>query len=450
MNLFCSKSRLISPRFTSNLTRAIGKNWLNLKDVEPMDKRIKKGQEFISQYVDANDIEKAEGITYLTKHLSVDFEKMNDAIKVYQRNPNIQSSKDVYISSRPEYMKLFQSLANVPEGIQFLCNFRADLIKLLKTQAQTSPGELSHLIRMDLVLKDMLTNWFSLSNLSLQRVTWDSSASLIQKLVSKEAVHPAKGLIDVKRRMGDNRRCFIFVHSAMPDEPLIVVYVALMNKIADNVQEIVKGMDLVEKNELTTANYYSISSLQDGLKGIDLGNLLIKSVVRELQKEAPKVRLHSTISPIPGFRNWLLRCLHGNSNFEILDQKSIILLKGANFETSDLSKLSKELIILIESNSLDVYEQFKDFLMHSCARYICDARTLSSNFPINPVAHFHLHNGAQVYRLNWRGNTNSRGIEQSCGLMVNYFYDIEKVQENSAKYINNKTVHISDKVRNLL
>uniref|UniRef100_A0A0N4ZPB1 Malonyl-CoA decarboxylase, mitochondrial n=1 Tax=Parastrongyloides trichosuri TaxID=131310 RepID=A0A0N4ZPB1_PARTI len=443
--------RLLSS--SNNIIQEISREWLNLEEEVSMDKKIRKGKKFISAYVHSNDIEKVDGIKFLAEKMSVNNENLNYAIKNYQRTINAQTSRDIYIASTPEYVQLFQAISNVPEGIKFLCNLRADVHKIIKVKSKESSGDLSNLLKMDFILKEKLTNWFSLSNLSLQRITWDSPASLLQKLASKEAVHPVKGLLDIERRVSSNRRCFIFTHSAMPNEPLIVVYVALMKRIADNVQEIVNGLeDFNDKNEKdkTTAIYYSISSLQAGLKGIDLGNLLIKSVVRELEKELPNIFDHSTLSPIPGFRNWLLRCIHGNSNFDLFDEKACKILEGLGFDISNINEVKKILKQEIESDSIDRYERLKKFFMYSCARYLYNAKSLKHNYALNPVTHFHLSNGAKIYRINWRGNISGRGIQQSLGIMVNYFYDTSKVHETSTKYLNDKEILISDDIKELL
>uniref|UniRef100_A0A0K0ERD1 Malonyl-CoA decarboxylase n=1 Tax=Strongyloides stercoralis TaxID=6248 RepID=A0A0K0ERD1_STRER len=435
------------------IIQVISNEWLNLNEQLSMDKKINKGKSFVLAYNNSNDSDKIDGLKFLTQKMSPNNDALNNAIKNYQRSSNVHTIRDVYVASTPEYSKLFNAIYNISDGVKFLCNLRTDINRMIKVISKQSNGEIANLVRLDSFLKEKLTNIFSLSNLSLQRITWNSPASLLQKISSKEAVHPVKGLLDIERRVSSNRRCFVFTHSAMPNEPLIVVYVALMKKIADNIQEIVnctEDYNNKNENDKTTAIYYSISSLQPGLKGIDLGNLLIKSVVRELEKELPNIVEHSTLSPIPGFRNWLLRCIHGNSNFELFDEKTCNILKEIGFDLSDMDEVKKIIYREIESDSIEEYEKLKTFFMHACARYLCHAKELKNNFVLNPVTHFHLSNGAKIYRINWKGNTSGRGIQQSLGIMVNYFYDTSKVQQTSSKYLNEKEILISDDIKGLL
>ncbi|CEF61762.1 Malonyl-CoA decarboxylase, mitochondrial [Strongyloides ratti] len=438
---------------SNTLIQVISNEWLNLNEELSIDKKINKGKIFISAYNESKDYDKIEGLKFLVQKMSTNHELLNNAIKNYQRISNVNTIRDIYIASTPEYAKLFHAISNLSEGVRFLCELRADIHRMIKIMSKQSSGELAGLVRLDNFLKEKLISIFSLSNLSLQRITWNSPASLLQKITSKEAVHPVKGLLDIERRVSSNRRCFIFTHSAMPNEPLIVVYVALMKKIANNIKEIVNDVeDYIDKNEndKTTAIYYSISSLQPGLKGIDLGNLLIKSVVNELEKELPNIVEHSTLSPIPGFRHWLIRCIHGNSNFELFDIKSCNILKEIGFDLSNINEVKKIIYEEIESDSVERYEKLKKFFMYTCARYLCHAKELKNNFALNPVAHFHLSNGAKIYRINWKGNTSGRGIQQSLGMMVNYFYDTSKVHQTSSKYLNEKEILISDDIKGLL
>uniref|UniRef100_A0A0N5C1L7 Malonyl-CoA decarboxylase n=1 Tax=Strongyloides papillosus TaxID=174720 RepID=A0A0N5C1L7_STREA len=445
----------LSPLSSSSnpIIQVISNEWLNLDKELSMDKKISKGKSFMLAYNNSEDFDKVEGLKFLTQNMSSNNEKLNNAIKNYQRICNVHTIKDIYVASIPEYGKLFHAISNISDGVKFICNLRNDINRMIKIMSKQSGGDLSNLVRLDSFLKEKLINIFSLSNLSLQRVTWNSPASLLQKISSNEAVHPIKGLLDIERRVSSNRRCYIFSHSAMPNEPLIVVYVALMKKIANNIQEIVNGIeDYNDKNEndKRTAIYYSISSLQPGLKGIDLGNLLIKSVVKELEKELPNIVEHCTLSPIPGFRNWLLRSIHGNSNFELFDDKAYKILQEIGFDLSDMENVKKVIHEEIESDSIERYEKLKKFFMYACVKYLYYGKELKNNFALNPVAHFHLSNGAKIYRINWKGNTSGRGIQQSLGMMVNYFYDTSKVHQTSSKYLNEKEILISDDIKKLL
>lgn len=251
------------------------------------------------KYLDKGDREKF--ISFLASDCSVDHSLLKSAISKYERNSHAFPS--VRDAATPVYSKIFQSIGNLDSGVKFVCDFRGDVLSFLKTDT-AKQGDLLSLRRLESSLRELLTLWFCLSNLKLTRLTWETPADILQKVAKNEAVHPVQGLIDMQRRLGPGRRCFIFLHPSMPREPLVIVYVALTEAISDNVQKIMKEEDLSLEDEkkANTAIYYSITSTQPGLRGIDLGNLLIKKVAAELMKENPKIVNHSTLSPIPGFR----------------------------------------------------------------------------------------------------------------------------------------------------
>uniref|UniRef100_A0A914EB94 Malonyl-CoA decarboxylase n=2 Tax=Acrobeloides nanus TaxID=290746 RepID=A0A914EB94_9BILA len=386
--------------------------------------------------------ERSEVISFLSKDYAVDHEKIKNAITKYEKNQ--QAFPDLTIATKPHYYDLLKSIGNLSNGVKFVCDFRADLLQEIKSKSE----DLLPLRRLDNTAKDLLTLWFCNSNLRLERLTWKSPADILQKVAQKEAVHPVHGLIDMQRRVGPCRRCFVFMHESMPREPLVIVHVALMDKIADNLQDIIKRVQISAEDEeqANTAIYYSISSTQQGLSGIDLGNMLIKNVVLELQKETPQIHQHSTLSPIPGFRSWLIRVLKGHSEFgEVIDDKTIQLAQTETNITNS-NDLKNLLLNEIESNNVP---NFQNLTLHLCAKYLHQAKN-ASGYALNPVANFHLRNGAQMYRLNWGCDLSARGIQKSLGIMVNYKYNLEKVPTNSARYINGKYIDAHEQVINLL
>uniref|UniRef100_F1L6U8 Malonyl-CoA decarboxylase n=1 Tax=Ascaris suum TaxID=6253 RepID=F1L6U8_ASCSU len=381
----------------------------------------------------------------------VDHDALKLAIDAYRKDPS--TYRDLNIASRTRYFRFLQAIGNVECGVKSICDLRADVLDFLSSSDLT-PFEMNTMRTLEKELRELLTLWFCLSNLQLFRLTWQSPADIVEKVAHSDTVHPVQDLSDMRRRVGAHRRCFLFMHEAMPREPLVVVHVALMNKIADSIQDIIE-VDRLDSCESTndTAIYYSISSTQPGLRGIDLGNLLIKRVVSELQQTAPQINIHSTLSPLPQFRSWLLNSLNEPSTSEkLFDERLIKLCMDCKVFGDEKITEQMRLFLLqqIRKNDFQRYDEIKPVILHLAARYLCEAKQPSSGRAIDPVANFHLRNGAEIYRLNWRGNTSVRGMRSSLGLMVNYRYQMERVSENSAQYVNNKYVAINDRVKSIL
>uniref|UniRef100_A0A915B0S9 Malonyl-CoA decarboxylase n=1 Tax=Parascaris univalens TaxID=6257 RepID=A0A915B0S9_PARUN len=382
----------------------------------------------------------------------VDHDALKLAIDAYRKDHS--TYRDLNIASRTRYFRFLQAIGNVEYGVKCICDIRADVLDFLSTSDLTRL-EMNAMQKLEKELRELLTLWFCLSNLQLFRLTWQSPADIVEKVAQSDIVHPVKDLLDMRRRVGAHRRCFLFMHEAMPREPLVVIHVALMNKIADSIQDIIE-VDRLDSCESIndTAIYYSISSTQPGLRGIDLGNLLIKRVVSELQQTAPQISIHSTLSPLPHFRSWLLNGLNDPSTAEKLFDERLIKLLLMDCKGFDNGKMIEDmrlsLLQQIQKNDFQRYDEIKPVILHLAARYLCEAKQPSSGRAIDPVANFHLRNGAEIYRLNWRGNTSVRGMRSSLGLMVNYRYQMEHVSENSAQYVNNKYIAVNDRVKSIL
>lgn len=353
---------------------------------------------------------------------------------------------EVRTSATASYVNLIKSIGNLPGGVMQVCEMRANILALLKRE--TDKTTTSYLRHIELATREVLTSWFSLGNLKLERLTWSSPGDILQKVAEYEAVHPVRGLSDFRKRLGPLRRCFYFSHEALPRNPLVMVHVALVDEIADSVQEITKrGAPTGKEEDQTTAIYYSITSTQPGLSGIDLGNMLIKKVATKLQKDVPSVTTHSTLSPIPGFRPWLIRNLKGNSEYpSIMNEKVVNWI--SDISEREINEVeATETLLKVISNEKTKKEQLnaiQHILMYACAHYLCNAKR--NGMALNSVANFHIRNGAELYRLNWNGDTSHRGINNSFGIMVNYRYDLEKVHENSAAYTEHKKMAINQKV----
>ena len=290
--------------------------------------------------------------------------------------------------------RILQRFSAHPEGIRFLVDLRAEMQSHLKGDKR--------LLALDVEMEYMFSTWFDVGFLELRRISWDSPASLVEKLIKYEAVHDIRSWADVKNRLDGDRRCYGFFHPRLPEEPLIFVEVALMNEIAASItpllDEEAAPVDIAKAN---TAIFYSISNTQNGLRGVSFGDSLIKRVVETLHQEFPKLKVFVTLSPIPGLRAWLNK----NAPAELLKSWD-------NLE--QLTEAAPE----------------RKALLGWAARYL--GKEMQGGKPLDPVARFHLGNGARVERLNWAGDPSNKGIKQSYGLMVNYLYDLKRLEKHRA------------------
>ncbi|ELW62949.1 Malonyl-CoA decarboxylase, mitochondrial [Tupaia chinensis] len=307
---------------------------------------------------------------------------------------------------------------------------------------------------MNGVLKSMLSEWFSSGFLNLERVTWHSPCEVLQKVSESEAVHPVKSWMDMKRRVGPYRRCYFFSHCSTPGEPLVVLHVALTGDIPSSIQAIVKEAppsETEEKTQIAAAIFYSISLTQQGLQGVELGTFLIKRVVKELQREFPHLGAFSSLSPIPGFTKWLLGLLNSQAKER---GRSELFTDSECKEISEVTggPVNETLKAFLSSNewvsSERLVRALQAPLMRLCAWYLYGEK--HRGYALNPVANFHLQNGAVLWRINWMADTSSRGLAGSCGLMVNYRYYLEETGPNSTAYLGSKHIKASEQVLSLV
>ena len=315
--------------------------------------------------------------------------------------------------------RLLQRFSAFPEGIRFLVDLRADMLPHLKADKR--------LQALDVEMEYMFSTWFDVGFLDLRRISWDSPASLIEKLIKYEAVHDIKGWADVKNRLDSDRRCYGFFHPRLPEDPLIFVEVALMGEIASCITPLLdESADAADLSKATTAIFYSISNTQAGLRGVSFGDSLIKRVVETLKDEFPKLKTFATLSPIPGFRDWLAK--NAATMLEKLDEKSLAALGR---EIGCEPPLQGHFLGALE-NPLTLKENSKvrHVLLRSAASYLGQA--MDHGLPVDAVARFHLGNGARVERLNFAGDPSTKGLKQSYGLMVNYLYDLKRLDKHRA------------------
>ncbi|KUF77196.1 Malonyl-CoA decarboxylase [Phytophthora nicotianae] len=333
-----------------------------------------------------------------------------------------------------------QILSQRENGMLFLVHMRADLLQVLRKSATHS--ELPALRSLDASLKHFLASWFSVGFLKLQRVTYEHSpGQLLEKIIRYEAVHPVGTIAELKRRLGNGRRCFAFFHPSIPDEPLVFVHVALMHEIASSMQSIRDETEqLSEDSQAYAAIFYSISSTQKGLAGVDLGNFLIKEVAKALKTEHPHLKTFATLSPLPQFMLWLETQRYKTDESLVspleLDALIDVLEERGNAIQSDATPVS----IVLDTLSIDKWikdpelvTSLKPIMLKLGARYIYHEKKRGK--ALDPVANFHVRNGAIFERINWQADLSKKGLAQSAGMMINYKYDLAHVEANNENYL---------------
>ncbi|WP_419897982.1 malonyl-CoA decarboxylase [Roseomonas sp. USHLN139] len=326
----------------------------------------------------------------------------------------------------PPRLRLLTQLTTIPDGVKFLVDLRADLLRGM--------GRDPMLQALDADLRGLLASWFDLGFLELRRIDWQSPAALLEKLVGYEAVHRIRTWRDLKNRLDSDRRCYAFFHPRMPEEPLIFVEVALVQGLSGSVQTLLdERAPVQDPRAADTAIFYSINNCQRGLDGISFGNFLIKRVVALLSEELPKLKTFSTLSPIPGFRRWLEEALI-ESDPKLLTEEENKLLT----EASGLADGAAALRALL-ANRRPLAESWcakaEPVLTRLCARYLVLETGRGGRRARDPVGHFHLSNGARVERICWRGDISEKGIRESLGFMVNYLYDPAKIEDYHEAYV---------------
>ncbi|HUW38009.1 MAG TPA: malonyl-CoA decarboxylase [Rhodocyclaceae bacterium] len=318
---------------------------------------------------------------------------------------------------RSPRLRILTQFTALPQGVKVLVDLRADLLRYLDHHPE--------LLALDRELEARLTDWFDVGFLELARITWNSPAALLEKLIQYEAVHEIRSWDDMRNRLDSDRRCYAFFHPRMPKEPLIFVEVALTDHLAGSVQALLdEAAPVFDAKRADTAIFYSISSTQPGLRGVSFGNFLLKRVIEDLRRDFPRLKTFATLSPLPQFSAWVKRTPEALAGVE-LDAKAL-----AAGEWRHDAKLARRL---------------REPLSRLAARYLLEAR--QGDRPHDPVARFHLGNGARVERVNWLADSSQRGLRQSFGLMVNYLYDPDAIENNVEAFVADGAVAASATVR---
>ena len=400
-------------------------------------------------YMALNETGRERFLNVMVSEFGVDQDKVDSAIEDVRSAKDSSSREKAERALRsvlePPRLKLLTQFNALPEGVKFLVDMRADLLDLSRREPALKPLEAD--------LKGLLKTWFDVDFLELRQISWaDSSASVLEKLIAYEAVHAIESWDDLKNRLDSDRRCFAYFHPRMPDEPLIFVEVALVDGLADNVQDLLdENAPVIDPASADTAIFYSISNAQRGLAGISFGNFLIKRVANSLSAEFEGLKTFATLSPVPGFKAWLMKQLVNDDRSALLQSEiqALDILHGATGVPADKLIEVLDRPDWVSDPAIDA--ALHGVLMRFCAEYLLQAKRPDGDHrALDPVAHFHLSNGARMERLNWLGDRSSKGLELSAGIMINYRYKLSEVEANHEAYTSTGKRTASSAIRSLL
>jgi malonyl-CoA decarboxylase len=361
-------------------------------------------------------------------------DQLRAAAEAYLAEPTPEHSTQLAQAAEPTRQELLRRMNMAQGGTAALVAMRKDLLAHLRGEPGLKP--------LDADLLHLLGSWFNRGFLELRRIDWQTPAAVLEKLIVYEAVHEIKGWDDLRRRLAPDRRCFGFFHPALSGEPLIFVEVALTTGLASSVQPLLarngdEGAERERERTADTAIFYSISNCQDGLRGISFGNFLIKQVVEELKTELPRVVHFCTLSPVPSFRRWSNTRLAAGDAGDLLREDEISALRRSVKETTPERDAVALLRGFLETErwweDAVLADALREPLTRLCAVYL--TTSADNRGPADPVARFHLGNGARLERVNWLGNVAQRGINESHGIMVNYLYDPEQIEANHEAFV---------------
>jgi malonyl-CoA decarboxylase len=381
----------------------------------------------LDRYRESSPARKDAIFAFLASHFIPDSVTVEKAARDYLEAPGPETLERLAGSVESPRQELLRRLNLAPGGTAALVRMREDLLARFNSALAALDRDFVHLFN----------SWFNRGFLVLARISWSSPASILDKIIAYEAVHEIQGWDDLRRRLDPNdRRCFAFFHPALVDEPLIFVEVALGRDIPASIHMLLDSDGGAENAdpEPSVAVFYSISNCQEGLRGISFGNFLIKQVVEDLAKELPSLKTFVTLSPVPSFRSWLFRALSSGE-----------LPYLSEAQKAHLNKLREDGWSEAEADQ----DAIAPAILAASAHYFLLAKDRTGR-PLDPVARFHLGNGARLERINWLGDTSEKGIRQGLSLMVNYRYDLRDIERNHEAYINQGSVIASKSVRSLL
>ena len=371
-------------------------------------------RQILDIYAASKSDERAAFFLAVSQEFGPDEDALSDAISSWKPG-NIDAARALHFAAEPRTQELIRTINRVPGATAELVAMRADLL----THAKQNP----HLRGLDSDFQHLFASWFNRGFLEMRQIDWSTPAQILEKIITYEAVHEITDWDDLRQRVGDpDRMLFAFFHPAMPDDPLIFVEVALLSEIPNAIGPILAAdREQTDPETATVATFYSISNCHAGLRGVSFGNFLIKQVVAELQKLRPTLKTFVTLSPVPGLRKWVAQSLEsGDPLLNDLDRAAL--------------------------SSLDETERPDNALTAKLtARFLTQAKRKPGTVA-DPVAHFHLGNGATLLGVHPSADLSPRGISNSWGVMVNYLYDGDKIEQNHQAYTSNYDVSVSPSV----
>ncbi len=365
---------------------------------------------FFDVYNKLTETKKKKFFLDLLTNYNIEIDMLNKYVVNYKRNNSLDDFKNITILSEPKWIELFKKLNTAPGATFNLVKMREALLKFVKGNEE--------LKKIDIGFQKLFQNWFNPGFLVLQPIDWNTPANILEKIIQYEAVHEISSWDDLRARLEPkDRKCFAFFHPAIYEEPLIFVEIALMKEIPNKISSILKNKRVeIDPNECNSAIFYSISNCQPGLKGVTFGNFLLKNVAEELNKNFPSLQNFSTLSPVPSFYKWV---------------------------TESDTKLNKdlpleEILNFVKNNNNYLTEKIFSYLT------VSNRKDRSAN---DPVSRFHLGNGAILERINYLGDESLSSLKNSLGFMVNYKYELKKLEKNHEEYNSRKKIIYNNEIK---
>jgi malonyl-CoA decarboxylase len=383
-------------------------------------------REILARYDDLTIGPRIAFFEALATRFGADHTRINAAIEAWRNKPSDVAAAELHAATEPRRLELLRRLNLAPQATRTLVEMRGQLLDTLTRR--------DDLAAVDADFAYLFSTWFNRGFLVLRRIDWSTPAVILEKIIRYEAVHQIRDWVDLRARIDSpDRRCYAFFHPALVDEPLIFVEVALTREIPGAIAPILElKREPLDPERATTAVFYSISNCQRGLAGVTFGSFLIKQVVAEICREMPRLSTFVTLSPAPNFAGWLARQrTQPSPALTEADRAALATLDQQDWWSDEAA-----------------LDEIREPMLRAAATYFMTARN-SSGSPLDAVARFHLGNGARLERLNWPADLSERGRRQSCGLMVNYLYDLGDIEKNHEAYAESRAIIATSAIRKL-
>jgi len=384
-------------------------------------------QNILQRWQSFDDTQQRAFMEMLLERFGPDLPRLERAIRIYQEDPSTDALLELHLAAEPRRQELIRRFNLAPEGIKTLVQMREVLLRLKE--------ENPDLGAVDADFAHLFGSWFNRGFLLLRPINWSTPANILEKIIRYEAVHHIGGWDELRRRLEpDDRRCFAFFHPQLSDDPLIFVEVALTREIPSHIEDLLReDRPVLASSDATTAVFYSISNCQAGLRGVSFGNFLIKQVVEDLRRDHPKLQSFVTLSPVPGFASWLARERENEASdvFSPAARQALVAIDRPGWEDGEDAALLEPII------------------RASAAWYFLRARDAKGR-AVDPVARFHLGNGARLERINVLGDRSKRAMRQAHGLMVNYLYKLDEIEANHEAFVGRGEVATTPAIRRLV